>query len=371
MLEGAALSVAAAGEDGMVYALAILVAIGGGLTLYALLGGADFGGGVWTLLASGPAKEKQRKLISTAIAPVWEANHVWLIFVITGLFAAFPPAFEALSIALYLPFSLALLGIVLRGSAFAFASQAGQGKGWLRLWMALFGAGSVLAPLALGASAGAIASGVITVSEGRVESGMVELWTGALPMLTAVLALVICAYLAATYLTVEAVNVKDAQLENIFRRRALATGILAGLLAAVGLLVIRADSQFLWRGMIERGLPFAGLSALAGISSLAAMWGRRYRTARIVAALAVAAVLAGWGASQWPYLVPPDITIEGSAAPASALQAITISIIGGGALLVPSLYLLFKVFKSELREGEPKGETEGLGEWKEAKAADE
>lgn len=352
-------------NEGMGYAAAILLAIGGGLALYAVLGGADFGGGVWTLLASGPTRDKQRALVSSAIAPVWEANHVWLIFVITGLFAAFPPAFEALSIALYLPFSLALLGIVLRGAAFAFAAQANQGKGWLRLWMILFGTGSVLAPLSLGAAAGAIASGAITVSDGRVESGLVELWTGALPILTAILAIVVCSYLAATYLTVEAVTAKERQLEDLFRRRALTTGALAGLLAMTGLLVIRVDAELLWRGMTERGLPFAALSAIAGISSMVAMWVRRYSAARIAAALAVAAVLAGWGASQWPYLVPPDITISDAAAPAEALRAITISIIGGGLLLAPSLYLLFKVFKAEGPDRRKKAETAGAGEWKE------
>lgn len=355
-------------NDGMLYAAAILVAIGGGLALYALLGGADFGAGVWALLASGPSRDRQRTLISSAIAPVWEANHVWLIFVITGLFAAFPLAFEALSIALYLPFSIALLGIVLRGSAFAFAAQAGQGKGWLRLWMALFGTGSVLSPLALGAAAGAIASGVITVRNGKVASGLLELWTGALPMLTAVLAIVVCAYLAATYLTVEAVGAADRELEDIFRRRALATGAFAGCLAMLGLLVIRVDAELLWRGMMRRGLPFAGLSAFAGLWSMAAMYLRRYGQARIAAALAVAAVLGGWGASQWPYLVPPDITIIGSAAPAAALRAIAISILGGGAILAPSLFLLFKVFKSEPRQKGETGETKGAGEWKDSSA---
>src|SRR6266705_1927754 len=124
----------------------ILAGIGAGLTLYVLLGGADFGGGFWDLLARGPLRERERDLISAAIGPVWEANHVWLIFVVTALFAAFPTAFAALGVGLYLPFSLAVFGIVLRGAAFAFRAHGDRGSRWQRTWTRIFGIASLVTP---------------------------------------------------------------------------------------------------------------------------------------------------------------------------------------------------------------------------------
>jgi cytochrome d ubiquinol oxidase subunit II len=326
--------------------VATLGMVGAGLTLYVLLGGADFGGGVWDLFASGRLRERERALISEAIAPVWEANHVWLIFVLVGLLAAFPPVFGALGVALYLPFTLGMLGIVFRGAAFVFRSHAEGASGWERVWTRVFGVASLVTPFVLGAAGASIATGRIRVRGEQVDAGMVSAWLGPLSLVAGALMLAMCAYLAATYLTVEALSRDDRELEELFRRRAVLAGVVAGGLAALGLVVVRADAPVLWSGMLSDGWPFVLLSAAGGLGSLLAMLRRRYRVARLAAAVAVGSVLWGWGAAQWPYLIVPDVTVAEAAAPVAALRAVAIGFAIGGALLAPSLWFLLRVFKA-------------------------
>jgi cytochrome d ubiquinol oxidase subunit II len=326
----------------------VLLTMGAGLTLYVLLGGADFGGGVWDLLASGPTRERQRALISDSIGPVWEANHVWLIFVVTALFAAFPPAFATLTQALYLPISLVLAGIVLRGSAFAFRSQSDRNSAWQRSWTRVFGIASLVTPVVLGMIGGALSTGDIRIRQGRIDAPA-DAWLGPLPWLSGALTLAMCAYLAAAYLTVEAEERHDAELADLFRRRAVAGGVAAGALAGVGLLVVRADAPLLWSGMTSDGWPFVALSGAAGLGAIALSARRRARIARLAAAAAVGAVVVGWGVAQWPHLIVPDLTASDAAAPRPALLAIAVGYLVGGALLAPSLYALFRVFKSSRR----------------------
>jgi cytochrome d ubiquinol oxidase subunit II len=325
-----------------IYVLGVLWA---GLTLYALFGGADFGGGVWDLLAVGPRSSRQRALVSDAIAPVWEANHVWLIFVLTGLLAAFPAVFADLSVALYVPFSLVLLGIVFRGAAFAFRAHGDRESPWVRTWTRVFGVASLVSPFLLGAAAASIGTGRIRIVDGAVEAGMIAAWTSPLSLFAGLFAVALCGYLAATYLTAEAVARRDLELERDFRIRAIGAGVVAGVLAVVGLVLVHSQAPVLWDGMIERGVPFVALSAVGGAGSLAAMAARRYGPARLAAGLAVGAVLWGWGAAQWPYLVVPDVTAEASAAPASTLRLVAIGFTAGGLLLIPALLALFRVFK--------------------------
>jgi cytochrome d ubiquinol oxidase subunit II len=332
--------------SGTALEVVILLAIGFGLTLYILLGGADFGGGVWDLLAHGPAHERERALIAEAIGPVWEANHVWLIFVITALFAAFPSAFAALGVALYVPFSIAVAGIVFRGAAVAFRSHGQTGGGWQRRWTRVFGIASLVTPVVLGMAGAALASGRIRVTPGgQVRAGLWSAWTGPLSIAAGLFALVMCAYLAAAYLTVEAGQRRDTELAAIFRTRAVVTALLAGVLAAAGLLVVAIDAPELWAGMREDGWPLVVLSALGGLASLLLILRRRDGAARIAAAVAVGSVVVGWGVAQWPYLIAPDLTAQEAAAPASALRPIAVGLLAGGVLLVPSLLLLFRVFK--------------------------
>ncbi|MEX2407457.1 MAG: cytochrome d ubiquinol oxidase subunit II [Actinomycetota bacterium] len=323
-----------------------------GLTLYLLLGGADFGGGVWDLLAAGPRRERQRALISEAIAPVWEANHVWLIFVLTGLLAAFPSVFADLSVALYLPFSLVLVGIVFRGAAFAFRAHGDRESAWERTWTPIFGIASLVSPFLLGAAAASIASGRIRVRDGQVEAGLVSAWTSPLSLFAGLFAVAICAYLAATYLIVEAQVRGDPELARDFRTRAIGSGVAAGILAAVGLIVVRDQAPVLWQGMLERSIPFVALSAIGGLGSLLALRSGASRLARVAAAIAVGAVLWAWGAAQWPYLVVPDVTAEAAAAPEATVRIVAIGFTVGGALLAPSLLLLFRVFKTSGRAAE-------------------
>jgi cytochrome d ubiquinol oxidase subunit II len=324
-----------------------------GLTLYVLLGGADFGGGVWDLFASGERAGQQRDLISAAIGPVWEANHVWLIFVLTGLLSAFPAVFADLSVALYLPFSLALIGIVLRGSAFAFRSHGQPDSAWQRSWTRVFGIASLVTPFVLGAAAASIASGRIRVVDGDVRAGLVSSWTSVLSLFGGLFAVTICAYLAATYLTVEAIQRGEEELQRDFRGRALVAGVVAGALAAAGLVLVRVEAPLLWEGMRDAGLLFAAVSAIAGVGSLFFMWSGRYRLARAGAIVAVASVLFGWGVAQWPYLIVPDVTVTDAAAPDATLRVVIIGFALGGAVLAPSLYLLFRIFKSETSTESP------------------
>jgi cytochrome d ubiquinol oxidase subunit II len=326
---------------------AILGIVWVGLTLYVLLAGADFGGGVWDLFASGARAQQQRALISAAIGPVWEANHVWLIFVLTGLLSAFPTVFADLSVALYLPFSLALIGIVLRGSAFAFRSHGEPDSAWQRTWTRVFGIASLVTPFVLGAAAGSIASGRIRVVNGEVRAGLLSSWTSPLSLFAGLFALTICAYLAATYLTVEAVQRGKDELERDFRGRALVAGAVAGVLAAAGLVLVHSEAPVLWEGMREAGLLFAATSAIAGVGSLIFVWSRRYRLARTGAVIAVASVLFGWGVAQWPYLIVPDVTVTAAAAPEATLRVVVVGFAIGGAVLAPSLFLLFRIFKTE------------------------
>lgn len=308
------------------------------LTAYALLGGADFGGGVWDLVASGPRKQQQRRLVAQAIAPVWEANHVWLILAVVLLFTCFPVAFARLAIALHVPLTLMLIGIVLRGSTFMFQSYGGGGR-------RVFAYASLLTPVLLGVSVGAIASGATGVpAGGTFVEGYVRPWLTPFAFAIGLFALACFAFLAAVYLTVEA---RDGQLQEDFRRRALVAGIIVAANAAIGLL-LSPQAPMVQRGLLATRWA-ALLHLLTGVAALlafGALWRRHYRVARVAAAAQVALILWGWGLSQYPYLLPPDLTIADAAAPRVTLELALIALIAGAIVLFPSLFYLFKVFKA-------------------------
>jgi cytochrome bd ubiquinol oxidase subunit II len=331
--------------------IVLLAEIGIGLVFYMLLGGADFGGGIWDLLAKKHTGE--RELIAGALGPVWEANHVWLIFVITGLFAAFPPAFADLSYALFVPFSIALAGIVLRGASFAFRSQAGSSSSTSSRWLTrVFGMASLVTPFVLGACAATIASGRIRVDRLRVTDSVVSSWISPISVFAGFLALSMCAFLAATYLTVEAQQAKKPLLAESFRKKAVVSGVLSGVLALIGLVLVRSEAKILWDGMVHKGWPLAVASAAGGVVSLAGLVRGRLNIARAGAGVAVASVVVGWGISQWPYIIVPDVDAADAAASAGALRPLAISSAVGAILLVPSLLILFRVFKLS-RDGQP------------------
>lgn len=319
------------------------------LTFYALLGGADYGGGVWDLFAIGPRAKAQRNLIADAIGPVWEANHVWLILVVVLLFSCFPSAFSLISTALHIPLAAMLIGIVLRGAAFIFRAYDDRHDTVQLRWSRLFGISSLITPVLLGMTVGAISSGRIVKPSATTTFAEVFVapWLGVYPLTVGLFALVLFAYLAALYLCVEAEG--TPALQEDFRRRALIAGVVAGpvalavfLAAGHGAPTIRAslaNSWFTW--------PLQGTTAAVAVGALAAMWTRRYRLAIPLAGAQVTLILWGWALAQFPYLVVPSLSLQEAAAPAVTLRLVLWTLLAGGVVLFPSLGYLFKVFKTE------------------------
>jgi len=319
--------------------------IGVALALYFLFGGADFGGGVWDLLASGPRAAAQRRAIATAIGPVWEANHVWLILVVVILFTGFPPAFAAISVALHVPLTLFLIGVVLRGSAFAFRSLDMSGHRGQQRYGLVFSMASTIAPVLLGTIVGALVSGNIRVQSGLVTSGFFAPWLAPFPLAVGVFALALCALLAATYLTVET---HDPALREDFRRRALAAAIAVGVTALVAFVLAGDGAPRVRAALAARrwSWPFHLLTGAAALTAIAALATRRFRLARAAVAAQTVLILFGWALAQYPYLVVPDVTVQSAAASARTQRLLLIALAAGLPVLVPSLVLLFRVFKS-------------------------
>jgi cytochrome d ubiquinol oxidase subunit II len=321
--------------------------IGVALNAYVLTGGADFGGGVWDLFATGPRRDPQRALIAESIAPIWEANHVWLIVVVVVLFTAFPPAFAMLGTVLHIPLTILLVGIVLRGSAFVFRSYGAHGRAH---WGTAFAAASVVTPLLLGVIVGAVATGRVADAAARIGSGtfadvFVAPWTAAFPVVVGLFALALFAFLAATYLTVDA---DEDGLRQDFRARALAAAVLVFVCAAVALMLARSAAPRVAIGLV-RALLIPAAAALSAVSAIVALWRRRFRVARIAAAAEVSLILWGWLLAQYPYIVPPALSIRDAAAPAVTLRLLAIGLAAGAAVLLPSLRYLLRTFKGRVR----------------------
>ena len=320
-----------------------------GVLAYALLGGADFGGGVWDALAGGPRKAEQRRAISVAMGPVWEANHVWLIFVIVIMFTAFPPAYAALSEALFVPFHLVLLGIILRGAAFVFRAHSAQsarglgGAEGLR-WGAVFGVASVITPVLLGMCLAAVSVGGVHVSGDRVTID------GTPPRLTAVavgmglLALAICAELAAVYLT----NETEGKLREDFRGRALLATATVIVLSVLMLPLLAVQAPHLLAALLSmRAVPVLAVGAACALVAGLALLRGRYRLARLATVGQAGCLVGGWAVAQYPFIIYPDVTIANAAAPATTLRFVLYTLPLGLAVLLPSLWYLFRVFKGE------------------------
>ncbi len=314
-----------------------------GLTLYLLLGGADFGAGIWDLVAGGPERgRRQRDLIAHTIGPVWEANHVWLIFVIVLMWTGFPPVFAAVSSTLYVPLTLVALGIIGRGSAFVFRKASVRVE-HQRLFGAVFALSSLLTPFFLGVSAGAVAGG--RVPPGLAAGDLVTSWLNPTSIVCGVLTVCLTAYLAAVYLTREAEREGEGDLAESFRRRALGSGVVTGAVAIGAILVLRSDARDLADELLSGwGLVLVVVSVLAGLVSLGLIATRRYLAVRVTAAAAVTALLWGWGAAQYPSMLP-GMTASDAAAQHSVLVA-SLGALGGGALLlVPSMLWMFRIFQ--------------------------
>jgi cytochrome d ubiquinol oxidase subunit II len=314
-----------------------------GLIAYALFAGADFGAGIWDLLAGGTqGGARQRRVIEHAIGPVWEANHVWLIFVLVVLWTGFPAGFTPVASTLYAPLTIAAFGMIARGAAFAFRKSITT-LPMRRLLGAAFAISSLVTPYFLGTVVGGVASG--RVPPGIAEGNVVTSWVNPTSILGGVLAVLVCAYLAAVFLCADALRDGEQDIADGFRIRALGTAAVTGLVGLAGLFVLRADAPGLAAGLFGRALPVLIISVLAGVASIVLLVVRRYAQARLTSALAVATILIGWAAAQYPYILPPQLTIEDAAAGQATLIAMLVSLILGSILLVPSLIYLYRLFQ--------------------------
>jgi cytochrome bd ubiquinol oxidase subunit II len=319
-----------------------------GVTFYTVFGGADFGAGFWSLIAGkGERGRRARELADWAIGPVWEANHVWLIFVLVVLWTGFPEAFGSIFSTLFIPLSLAALGIVLRGSGFAFQRTARTATG-RHVAARLFGLSSLLTPFFMGTVVGAIASGRVPV--GNAEGDPVTSWFNAVSLVIGALFVATCAYLAAVFLVSDARRARAADLERWFRARALGAALAAGALAVAGILVLNADAEYVYGRLTQEGLPLVIVSGLCGLAALVMLSRGSAGGARPLAVGAVVAVVWGWGVAQYPYLLPEKLKIADAAAPDATLTGVLI-VFGVAVLLVlPAIVLLFTLAQRSVIE---------------------
>ena len=316
------------------------------LILYALMGGADYGGGMWDLLASGPRAERQRHAIVEAIAPIWEANHVWLILVIVLLFSGFPRAFSVTMIALHIPITAMLIGIVLRGSAFVFRKYDSSEDAVQRRWSTIFGITSFFTPFFQGLTMGALTTGNIHFVADRVTTGFFAGWLTPFALTCGLFALALFAFLAATYMTVDTQDQPD--LQNDFRLRATWAQAALIPLAIIVFVTSKSGAPLMYQGLTNWWAPLLlGWTALSAITAALALRSRRFYLARIAAVAQVTFILLGWGLAQFPHLVTPDVTIQNAAAPESTLKLLLLALGAGTVILLPSLFYLFQIFKGQ------------------------
>ena len=309
-----------------------------GVLAYAIFAGADFGSGVWDLTAGGPERGgPMRSLIDDSIGPVWEANHVWLIFVLVYMWTAFPDAFAAICETLFVPLTLAGFGIVLRGSAFAFRKFASN-VSEARFFGAIFASSSVLTPFFFGAVVGAVASGRVPLdgSGHRWRS-----WMTQTSLVGGVLAVLTTAFLAAVFLTAEAARQGNPDLTAACRRRAVGSGVVTGVVAVTGIAPLHHDAPLLFDRLTGRALPVVLVSAAAGLTSLVLLVQERPTSARVAAVVAVASVVAGWGLAQYPWVLVEAAHIDDIAAPRSTLWSLVIVFALAAVMVLPALGYLY------------------------------
>ena len=316
------------------------------LILYALMGGADYGGGMWDLVASGPRAQHQLHAIVEAIAPIWEANHVWLILVIVLLFTGFPRAFSVIMTALHIPITAMLIGIVLRGSTFVFRKYDSTEDAVQRRWSTIFGIASFFTPFFQGLTLGALTTGAIHFVGDNVTTGFFAGWLTPFALTCGLFALALFAFLAATYMTVDTQDQPD--LQNDFRLRALWTQMALIPLAIIVFVTSKYGAPFMYQGLTNWWAPLLlGWTALSAITAALALWSRRFYLARIAAVAQVTFILLGWGLAQFPHLVTPDVTIQTAAAPESTFKLLLLALGAGVVVLLPSLLYLFQIFKGQ------------------------
>ena len=314
------------------------------LILYAVMGGADFGGGMWDLLAAGPRASAQRKAIADAIGPIWEANHVWLILVVVLLFTGFPIGFASMMTALNIPLTVMLVGIVLRGSAFIFRKYDSGSDEAQRPWSMVFGIASFLTPFFQGMILGALTTGQVRIVNGRVTSGFFAGWLTPFALACGLFALALFAFLAATYLTLDTRNQLGLQAD--FRRRALWSGLALAPIAGLVFLTSKQGAPQMYDGLTRWWAPLLlAWTSLVSVFALLALWRRWFDLARIAAIGQVTLILVGWCLAQYPNLVTPDVTVNNAHAPEITLRLLVLAQGAGAIILFPSLAFLFHIFK--------------------------
>jgi cytochrome d ubiquinol oxidase subunit II len=319
-----------------------------GVTLYAIFGGADFGAGVWDLLAGGGERaERVRDQIDRSIGPVWEANHVWLIFVLVVLWTAFSTAFSAIMTTLYIPLALAALGIVLRGAGFAFRhALPGPVQ---RPATRVFGLASVLTPFFMGTVVGAIASGEVPAGG---DGDPTASWTGFLPLTTGVLFVLVAAYTAAIFLVRDSGAAGEGGLRDYFERRALVAAVTAGAAAIVGVVALHADGRYVYDGLTSwPGIALVILSGICGLAALGLLVSGRNFGLRAAAVGAGTAVIWGYFAAAFPYILPTSLSISGAAGASATLTAVIVVFIAAALTVIPSLILLYVLSQRQTLEG--------------------
>ena len=328
----------------MTLELAVAASLFAGVVIYAVFGGADFGSGFYDATAGGDARGAGvRTLIDHSIGPVWEANHVWLIYVLVMWWTGFPESFAAAMSTLAAPLMLALLGIVLRGASFAFRKYAAT-LGQARLFGVVFAGSSLITPFFLGAAAGAIASGRVP-ADGRGD--LFASWVTPTSLLSGAIAVGSCAFLAGTFLTADAFRAEKTALAERLRRQTLGVGAVTGALVLAALLPLRADAPTLYDGLTGRAAPLIAISAATGLATLWLSWRRRHAAARFTAVTAVASVVLGWGLGQYPWLLVDEISIEDAAGAPATLTGLLIAVALAGVIVVPALGYLFWLTQTE------------------------
>ncbi|MGZ3675809.1 MAG: cytochrome d ubiquinol oxidase subunit II, partial [Ktedonobacterales bacterium] len=298
---------------------------------------------------------RQRVAIARGMGPVWESNNVWLIFVLVVTWTAFPIVFAGVSTALFIPITLAVIGIVLRGAAFGFRSNYGLEVGSGVRWGYVFNIASTITPFLFGAMAGALASGNIRVSGPpvQVQANPWTTWTTPFALACGLFAVALCSVLAATYLTVDARKAGDLAVAEGFRRRALIAGAVTAALGALAAVLAIAEAPTLWHGLVGKALPLSIAAVVIGLATAAALLRHQDALARVLVAAETVCILLAWGVAQWPYLIVPDVTVDSAASPASVLGPMLIVSLLGLAVLLPSLWYLFTVAKRWATPGGP------------------
>jgi cytochrome d ubiquinol oxidase subunit II len=328
----------------MTLANAVAVAMFVGVIAYAVLGGADFGSGFYDLTAgSGWRGGELRTRIDHSIGPVWEANHVWLIFVLVIWWTGFPTAFAAAMTTLFVPLMLALTGIVLRGASFAFRKYA-ETFSQARLFGAIFAGSSFITPFFLGTAAGAIASGRVPASGYGDPVGS---WINPTSLVGGCLAVTTSVFLAGVFLTADADRARSHRLAERLRRRTLAVGVSAGIIVFAGLYPILRDAPTLSHGLLGAALPLMGVAALAGAGTSVLLYRRSFSLARVTAAAAVTAVVAGWGVGQYPWLLVDQLTINDAAGAKTTLAGLVVVIAAAVVIVLPALAYLLRLTQTE------------------------